>query len=209
MKRIAIGLAAILALSGCAGGTSEQGTVATTPTPTAAPTTRFTPTPTPRHWLQSELALLKELGVSPDTKQAEEIVDSGWDLCVQVKPLSKDELTIALMQMEPRTASTTVQIVGHLCPREDAMEALVTSAMSFKEGQWRVGDGTNLTVSPGRYRSLPGLTNCYWVRKADDGRIIQNDLVNSAPGGVQVTIKSGDATFDSNRCGGYWLRMPN
>ncbi|WP_146080087.1 hypothetical protein [Clavibacter michiganensis] len=79
------------------------------------------------------------------------------------------------------------------------------------DGGFAVADAaTPLGVSPkvlaaGSYRTVGTPTDCYYEINNQRGSIITNNFVNSAPGGLSVTLRSGQG-FDSSGCGA-WVRQ--
>lgn len=206
MKKAIAAIGTALALAGCA--PAQPSTPQPDPSPTAQGMPTMAPTPT-RGWSQAESRLIAEWGLAPGSAAAEEFIQSAWDVCRTTQDLDTDGLAVAIQggtTLEKRR--NAVRIIIGLCPRDDVGTAAALATFGFREGQWRVVDELDeegLTIRPGTYRTLPGVENCYWVRKDANGNIIRNDYVDSAPGGVHVTIQPGDAVFESQRCGGGWL----
>ncbi|MFT2690804.1 hypothetical protein [Clavibacter zhangzhiyongii] len=79
------------------------------------------------------------------------------------------------------------------------------------DGGFAVADAaTPLGVSPkvlaaGTYKTVGTPTDCYYEINNQRGSIITNNFVNSAPGGLSVTLRSGQG-FDSSGCGA-WVRQ--
>lgn len=62
----------------------------------------------------------------------------------------------------------------------------------------------NKEIKPETYVAHPSAKGCYWERLNKKGGIIANNFVNAATR-VQVTIRSTDYSFNSERCG-TWQR---
>ena len=72
----------------------------------------------------------------------------------------------------------------------------------------RFGAGTFLVgkeIVPGTYFVEGDINGCYWERQNRSGQVIENNFIIAARR-VQVSIKSTDYAFHSERCG-EWARM--
>ncbi|MEV0154256.1 hypothetical protein AB0H57_11015 [Micromonospora sp. NPDC050686] len=72
---------------------------------------------------------------------------------------------------------------------------LAAQGRLFGEGTFRVGK----EIKPGTY-VVTDVDSCYWERQDSNGEIIDNYFTNGARR-VQVTIRSSDYAFSSQRCG--------
>lgn len=75
------------------------------------------------------------------------------------------------------------------------------SGTRFDDAVYRVSK----EIKPGNYVAHTSEKGCYWERLNKKGGIIANNFVNAATR-VQVTIRSTDYSFNSERCG-TWQRI--
>ncbi|MFG3417736.1 hypothetical protein [Micromonospora sp. NPDC048063] len=132
-------------------------------------------------------------------------ISTLYEICAAVDP---DDV-----YAEPGFAASPAQIAERngaltLCPkhpyakkwreavrRGQADVKLEAEGRLFGPGTFRVGKETK----PGTYVATD-VEGCYWERQNSSGRIIDNYFTNSARR-VQVTIRSSDYAFSSERCG--------
>jgi len=101
-----------------------------------------------------------------------------------------------------------LQAVQILCPQFQAGIDLASRVIPEDAGL-AVGDAaSSLDASPrviaaGTYTTAGAPSDCYYEINNQRGSIITNNFVNSAPGGLTVTLRSGQG-FDSQGCG-MWL----
>ncbi|MFI6029896.1 hypothetical protein [Amycolatopsis magusensis] len=137
---------------------------------------------------------------------AEASITTLYGLCAEV-----DSTNTYASGKHSASASQVQEILGvlALCPdhphaaklkatadRGVADADLEKAGRLFGAGTFRVGE----EVKPGKYVSEGDIEGCYWERTDSKGEIIDNNFVNSAKR-VEVTIRSGDYSFHSERCG--------
>lgn len=148
-------------------------------------------------------------GISlPTEPGAEEFIESAHELCDTFDKTTDEDAFEALRGSTSDKKRTAGQILMLLCSDSERYMQIVV-AVEIPEarasGTYYVGDGDD-EITPGDYRTIGGVRNCYWVRKDKKGEIIDNDLVSNAPGGVRMTGKASDYEVTMERCG---LWIPN
>jgi hypothetical protein len=101
----------------------------------------------------------------------------------------------------PQAVTVVLEVTETAAPPERTIQVSVTAtppapAAAFRDGQHIVGRD----IQPGTYRASAVSGICYWERKDQAGDVIANAF------GTVATIRSGDYTFQSNRCG-TWSRV--
>lgn len=205
--RLGVALLSCLLLSACS---APQPEAATVPTPGAMPQgpsmspTMLTATPTPS-FTADELALLKADGWSLNDPAAKGFVDSAHNFCSSLTSIKDEDIFTALKASTEAKRLTGGRIMLLLCkePRFTPLVVAVEVPGSFASGTYYVGTAPG-ELKPGQYKTTGAVQNCYWVRKDKAGKILANDLVTNAPGGVRITVKPSDYEVTMERCG-IWV----
>ena len=109
--------------------------------------------------------------------------------------------TTVVTTVVPQAVTVVLKVTETAAPPERTVQVTVTAtppapAAAFRDGQHIVGRD----IQPGTYRASAVSDICYWERKDQAGDVIANAF------GTVATIRSGDYTFQSNRCGS-WSRV--
>lgn len=101
----------------------------------------------------------------------------------------------------PVAVTVVLKVTETAAPPEQTVLVTVTAppidpATAFRDGQHIVGRD----IQPGTYRASATSDICFWERKDRGGDVIANAF------GTVATIRPGDFTFQSNRCG-TWSRV--
>lgn len=83
------------------------------------------------------------------------------------------------------------------CPEYQA--AVDIAKTGFKDGTKVIGKN----IPAGTYRTIKGVSDCYWERNNGSGDIIDNNFITAAPNGVEVRVNDGEALV--TRGCGVWL----
>ena len=102
-------------------------------------------------------------------------------------------------QAQLSTEDQRVELIRHA--REQCPHAFHRNRQirpTFGDGLWIVG----LDVAPGIYRNSDSSGLCYWARLKGFRGDLDDILADSLSERIQtVTIRNGDAAFESERCG--------
>lgn len=201
--RLGIALLSCLLLVGCSAPQSPTVSPAATPTPTAT-SAAPTPTPTPS-FTADELALLQADGWRVTDPAAKGFIDSAHALCSSFASLKDEDIFAGLKDATKEKRLTAGRILLLLCKDARYMPLVIAAEMpgAVASGTYYVGTATG-ELAPGQYKTAGGAQNCYWVRKDKAGKILANDLVANAPGGVRITVKPSDYEVTMQRCG-IWV----
>lgn len=195
--------AAVLALTtaGCAASGPSQAVTTSTVAETASPGQPSMPSRS-----RAEIAYLKALNDAPATNADADMeldedayLDDGQKICGQ----ADDDLAgLVETGIDVRESEGVVYraALTKLCPKHRKVWGMVSAGVN--DGRHTVG---GKGVRAGTYRTLrKPVTDCYWERSTPGGRIVDNQLVNNAPKGIQVTLLAGEG-FTSRDCG-PWIR---
>lgn len=145
------------------------------------------------------IAATTEDDYDPTPQNNADVLAGGRDTCAELDEHAGDDLVRYLAE---EILDYTAEIT-HLCPQ--FKDELARSKLAIPDGNYSVGSKPREgVVVPGTYRTRKRVSGCYWERVTDSGKIIDNDFVNAAPGGAQVTIRPGDGGFNTNGCD-VWL----
>lgn len=133
-----------------------------------------------------------DLHVEEGVKACTGMVEAGAALVEQARYLVENRVGVAWDGLAP---------LAYLCAAQN--DAIALAVLGFDDGDYTVGAGEE-EIRPGKYRTAPEVTDCYWERVSDGGSTLANDFVTNAPKGVTVSIKSSDGGFSSSGCG-VWL----
>jgi hypothetical protein len=157
------------------------------------------------------LTALEQQALTASGHTTESSISTLYGLCASVDP---DGAYVSPQQIWSPVAIAEVTGMLTLCPghpqaallnesivRIQADAAATAAGELFEDGTYRVGE----EIKPGTY-AIEGLINdCYWERNDRNGEIIDN-WVTSSVKRVQVTIRSSDYSFHSERCG-KWRKV--
>lgn len=119
------------------------------------------------------------------------------------------EMSAAWKKVLPDVREAIAYEAGQNADRAEAEYNRTHPMRRFDDGRYTVGNKPGL-ILPGRYRLRGPLANCYWERSTANGSIIANQFITNAPGGVTVSVRSGEG-FTSQGCtaeeGGKWERV--
>lgn len=208
MNKLIAVLAGAVVLAGCS---SAPASTPETPSPSPEKTIPVvgefpSPSPSPEKPLTAEeIALIKADGRRQSDPGIQQFLEAAHNLCTQFALTTDEDIFAALKDSQVEDRRTAGRILLHLCDDTDRYMPLVVAAEldeSFASGTYYVGDGDN-EIKPGTYKTIGGVKDCYWVRKNEAGKIIANDLVSNAPGGVRMTVKASDYEVTMERCGAW------
>lgn len=163
------------------------------------------PKPAPT-FTAAELALMEADGWKATDSGAQSYIDRAHDLCDTMDQSEDVDIFTALRESEDGKRRTAGRIMLLLCDNSERFAPIIVASElpgARASGLYYVGDGP-AEIAPGRYRTIGGVKDCYWKRAREDGDIIANDLVTSAPGGVRITVKASDHSVVMERCG-IWI----
>jgi len=203
--KLAAALVGVFLLFGCSATAAPPAPSGVSPSPastTPSPAKSAAPT---RTYTADESALIEADGRSLSDSNLQEFLDAAHGLCTEFVDIDDDVIFTSIMKETEEKRMTVGRIMLLLCkePRFTALVASLSVPGALASGTYYVGTGAD-QIAPGSYKTIGPVTNCYWVRKDKNGSIIKNDLVENAPGGVQLTVKATDYEVTMSRCG-VWV----
>lgn len=202
MKPVLAFACLIILLTGCSDSSADAPSMSapateTTPSPSPSPTHTFT---------TGEVTALARSGYSPYDPEAQEFVDNSHNLCESFANLDELDALTALMSASKSKLRQVHDIAEYIC-EDKTLTKLVEARQkgAIPDGDYYVGKKSG-EIRPGTYRTMEGVTSgsCYWSRLRKNGDIIDNDLIERAPGGVRITVSKTDYRVTMKRCG-IWV----
>lgn len=225
---VAVGLAAVVLVSGCGGGGDDGKPASAVSSPEVVPSTVPPVTEDP----EPVYAAGPEGDIDRMADEEGWIVDDLYgsasefvrDICDSLPVSAVDGASRPQWLVESGTLDGSGEAmllagVPKLCPK---WSKAVKQAASGDYERW-FGNGTYVvsskpptaeeleqdedlvTIPPGTYRAAGRMEDCYWERTSKAGDIIDNNFATSARS-ITVTIAASDGQFTSERCA-VWKRV--
>lgn len=206
---MAAGLAAVVLVSGCGGGdgggteaTAASSSPSVSPSPSSVP-----PEPPPAALTAEEKvdALAEAGGWLPDEVASAYVADICGTLSAQEESGADPVEWLTLNETDAEHGAVLKSGVPLLCPEwsKTVTEVLGAGVWFYSDGTYRVtakpGSAAD-AISPGSYRVVGALEDCYWERTSKAGEILDNGLATSARD-ITVTIAPSDGQFTARGCG--------
>ncbi|AWR21316.1 hypothetical protein AURMO_00707 [Aurantimicrobium photophilum] len=131
-----------------------------------------------------------------------ETAGTGRSQCAGIKENkyvnTNDPTALAIHWIEnpDRQVYEAVQVY---CP--EYQPAVDIAKTGFKDGTKVIGKN----IPAGTYRTVKGVSDCYWERNNGSGDIIDNNFITAAPNGVEVRVNDGEALV--TRGCGVWIMV--
>jgi len=135
------------------------------------------------------------------------LVQSGRAFCTSI--IGAD-VTAQAISLADHISSFDQQAIDIYCPQLAPAVGVAANVVRYNGGYAVAGAASPFGTEPqvlaaGTYRTTGTPTDCYYETNNQQGTILANNFVLSAPGGLTVTLRAGQG-FTTQGCGS-WIRQ--